>query len=255
MKNYQERWIHKFELKKDKWVYVPSELTRSEGIKILNSLSTKWAPPVYFYHFRKGGHIEALKVHLDSYYFAYIDLKGFFNSTSRSRVSRALKEFYSYEQARNIARMSTIKNPTDSRLAHILPFGFLQSPMLATLCLHKSYLGNVLLELFNKKNVKISVYMDDIVISADDKDTLDVIYCKLIQCVEKSKYIISDKRTPPSTKITVFNIEIEHHSLRITQKRMLEFLIEYIKTKSPYVKKGILTYIKTVNLEQYNYIK
>ncbi|WP_207212805.1 hypothetical protein, partial [Proteus mirabilis] len=88
-----------------------------------------------------------------------------------------------------------------------------------------------------------------------DKDTLDVIYCKLIQCVEKSKYIISDKRTPPSTKITVFNIEIEHHSLRITQKRMLEFLIEYIKTKSPYVKKGILTYIKTVNLEQYNYIK
>lgn len=124
MKNYQERWIHKFELKKDKWVYVPSELTRSEGIKILNSLSTKWTPPVYFYHFRKGGHIEALKVHLDSYYFAYIDLKGFFNSTSRSRVSRALKEFYSYEQARNIAKMSTIKNPTDSRLAHILPFGF-----------------------------------------------------------------------------------------------------------------------------------
>ncbi|MEI9788371.1 reverse transcriptase domain-containing protein [Moellerella wisconsensis] len=251
MTAYQNRWLHKFELKKDRWIYVPSLEERNKGLAFLDDLHLKWSPPLYYYHLRNGGHIAALKVHLDNQYFAHIDLKNFFNSTSRSRVTRVLKEFYPYEQAREIAKFSTVKNLVNSSPMHIVPFGFVQSPMLATLCLHKSYLGDKVRELFNKKDIKISIYMDDIVISSSEKNILTEIYSNLVKYIQRSHYLINEtKSQSPAEKIVVFNIYLSPNKLKITEDRIFEFLLNYTRTKSPKVKEGIKSYVQTVNILQ-----
>ncbi|WP_195848720.1 reverse transcriptase domain-containing protein [Providencia alcalifaciens] len=192
-----------------------------------------------------------MKVHLNSQYFAHIDLKSFFNSTSRSRVTRVLKEFYPYEQSREIAKFSTVKNLVESSPLHVIPFGFVQSPMLATLCLHKSFLGNKIRELFNKKDIKISIYMDDIIISSLEKNVLYEVYSELIESIKISHYLINEiKSQPPSEQIIVFNIYLSPNKLRITEERILEFLINYTRTKSSKVKEGIKSYVQTVNILQ-----
>lgn len=256
MADYQERWLHKFELKKDHWVYVPSDNERQRGLALLDDLYSKWIPPLYYYHLRNGGHIAALKVHLKNKYFAHIDLQGFFNSTGRSRITRVLKEFYPLEKSKEIAKFSTVKNLVNSTPSHIIPFGFVQSPILATLCLHKSFLGNKIRKAFNRKDIKISVYMDDIVISSLKKDLLDDMYIDLLNAVIRSHYFINQtKKKPPSEHIIVFNIHLSQYHLKITEKRIVDLLMDYTKTKSNYVKEGIRSYVKTVNTEQYKIFK
>ncbi|MEX9891288.1 reverse transcriptase domain-containing protein [Providencia rettgeri] len=256
MTYYQEKWLYKFELKENHWIYVPSKVERERGIILLDDLYSKWVPPLYYYHLRNGGHVAALKAHLGNKYFAHIDIKGFFNSTGRSRITRVLKEFYQFEKAREIAKFSTVKNLVNSTPSHVLPFGFVQSPILATLCLHKSFLGNTIRECFNRKDIKISIYMDDIIISSSEKELLDEIYMELLNAVVRSHYFINEeKKNPPSDHVVVFNIHLSHRYLKITEKRLVNLLIDYTKTKSNHVKEGIKSYVKTVNNEQYTIFK
>lgn len=256
MTAYQNRWLHKFEFKKDRWIYVPSLEERNKGLAFLDDLYLKWTPPLYYYHLRNGGHIAALKAHLENKYFTHIDIKGFFNSTGRSRITRVLKEFYQFEKAREIAKFSTVKNLVNPTPSHVLPFGFVQSPILATLCLHKSFLGNKIRECFNRKDIKISVYMDDIIISSSEKELLDEIYIELLKAVVRSNYFINEeKKNPPSDHVVVFNIHLSHRHLKITEKRIVDLLIDYTKAKSNHVKEGIKSYVKTVNSEQYKIFK
>ncbi|MEY0965521.1 reverse transcriptase domain-containing protein [Providencia alcalifaciens] len=251
MTYYQEKWLYKFELKENHWIYVPTKVERQKGISLLDDLYSKWLPPLYYYHLRNGGHVAALKVHLENKYFAHIDLKGFFNSTGRSRITRVLKEFYPFEKAREIAKFSTVKNLVNFTPSHVLPFGFVQSPILATLCLHKSFLGNRIRTYFNRKDIKISVYMDDIIISSLEKNVLSEIYSDLIESIKISHYLINEiKSQPPSEQIIVFNIYLSQNKLRITEERILEFLINYTRAKSSKVKEGIKSYVQTINILQ-----
>ncbi|HDU8493842.1 reverse transcriptase [Morganella morganii] len=256
MTTYQNRWLHKFELKKNNWVYVPSSEARDQGSAFLKDLLLKWTPPIYYYHLRNGGHISALQVHLNSKYFAHIDLKHFFNSTGRSRVTRVLREFYPFEQAREIARFSTVKNLVSLCPSHVIPYGFVQSPMIATICLDKSLLGKTIRELFNRKDIKISVYMDDIIISSLSLDIVESVYSQLLRCIKKSHYLINeDKSQPPAKNIVVFNINLSRNNIKITETRVIELLINYITTKSVHVKEGIKSYVKKINIDQVDIFK
>lgn len=141
---FHELWDQKFELAPGKWVFVPSAESRRRGEHIASEIKKKWQPPPYFYHCHQGGHVEAVKRHLASRYLCCIDIENFFTSINRSRVTRALKKYFGYEAAREFTKDSVIRLIADSSSRYILPFGFLQSPIIASICLDESALGRAL---------------------------------------------------------------------------------------------------------------
>ncbi|WP_310608421.1 reverse transcriptase domain-containing protein [Buttiauxella brennerae] len=245
------RWKHKFEIRPAVWVYVPTKESKKFGSQILNAVRFKWTPALYFYHLRTGGHLAAARLHLNNEFFAVIDIKQFFQSTSRSRITRELKTYFTYPQAREIAKYSTVKNPLNEHHKHVLPFGFVQSPILATLCLDKSYVGKLLRDLNKKSAIRLSVYMDDVIISSNDLPLLERSFQDILKALEKSDYRVNTQKSqPPSPQITVFNLVIQKGSLKVMPQRMSDFLIDvYASNYEPH-KLGIANYVKSVNQKQ-----
>ncbi|OJB82939.1 hypothetical protein A9Q62_10540 [Yersinia ruckeri] len=252
MSNMAPRWINKFEIKPNVWVYEPSEACREEGAEILRFINRKWKIPTYYYHLRRGGHVEALRVHIENDWFVSLDIKEFFQSTSRSRVTRTLRNFLPYEKARIIAKVSTVSNFTNDKFSHFIPFGYVQSPLLATICLHYSSFGQLIKKLSRCEDIKLSVYMDDIILSSSNLEFLEKTKNLLKETALKSHYKLNPlKEQGPSQSITVFNIDLSHQSMAITQKRLLSFIVEYTSLDSDDLKKeGIRSYVHSVNIEQ-----
>lgn len=247
-----EMWKHKFQIKKDKWVYVPSNEMLRCGIGIHQLITSRWRVPLYYYHhMRDGGHVAAARIHVKNQYFALIDIRNFFKSTSQSRVTRELKTLIPYVDARKIAKISTVRVPGSNEKKYALPYGFPQSPILATLCLCNSYAGRILDSISKSGLVKVSVYMDDIILSSNGLDVLEEKYVALGEALKKSRYAINeDKTQAPSKCITVFNLELSHNSLRVTPRRLVEFLQAYAQSKNEHERKGIATYVHSVNAGQ-----
>jgi hypothetical protein len=152
-------WDHKFELKPACWVFVPTEESKQHGYNLKQKIESKWRAPHYYFHLKSGGHVEALKKHLGNKYFAQADIKNFFNSISRSRVTRALNSlFKDYDLARSSACSSVVADPDSTEGEFILPFGFVQSPIIASLCLYQSALGRYLDRLVST-GFRVSVYI------------------------------------------------------------------------------------------------
>lgn len=250
------RWEHKFELKPGIWVYVPSADASKLGERILQEIRNKWIPPLYFYHLRTGGHLKAARSHLKSDFLAVIDIKNFFQSTSRSRITRDLKAYFTYSQAREISKISTVRNLSSSSHQHVLPFGFVQSPILATLCLDKSYLGCLLRRLNKHPNVKLSVYMDDVIISSNDLIQLLSAYDEILVAMEKAGYQANMIKTqPPSSLIKVFNLNLSKGVMKVTSQKMSEFLIDFYASDYEPHKIGVKNYVEAVNPEQAKLLK
>lgn len=83
-------WLHKFEIKAKRWVFVPSKETLKRGQQIHAYIKQKWKYPRYMFHLRNGGHVAAANFHLKSNYFSLIDVSDFYGATSQSRVTREL---------------------------------------------------------------------------------------------------------------------------------------------------------------------
>ncbi len=249
---YGSSWLNRFEIKPGRWVYNPTPEARKNGSIIVGYLNTAWEKPSYYYHLRDGGHVAALRVHEPSHYFATIDLQDFFGHISRSRVTRALKSIVGYKAARKVAKISTVKAPEGYPHSHYLPYGFVQSPLLSAISLFDSSLGQ-LLESFNKrKNVVVSVYMDDIVISSNDEKTLKQAYDSICSEAVKSKFVVNtEKSRPVSTMTEAFNINISNGVMEITEKRFATFHYFYtLPSTSVAQKKGIGSYVGSVNKNQ-----
>lgn len=248
-----EKWINKFEVSPGKWVYVQSETQKAASRAIIKSLEGKWTPPYFYYHLsRSGGHVAAVNSHIEHKFFIYFDIKSFFSSINRTRVTRVLKKHYPYQEARSIANYSTVKIKNNLESVYILPFGYSQSPYLSAMCLADSKLGKVL-ESINTKIVKVSVYMDDIIISSDNPLQLMIARERVIEAMKRSNFEWSKKSIlNPSKTITVFNILLSRGSLAVTNERMDSFRREYYLTNSPFVKEGIVNYIYSVNSNQVN---
>jgi len=248
---FETPWIHKFEVKPGSWIYVPSALTRNRGEKISQQVKNVWDAPDYFYHLNQGGHVKALKSHFNDNYFASIDISDFFGSISRSRITRALKRKLGYEKAREIAVASTVKHHILGQHSHSLPFGFVQSPILASVCLDSSALGERIKTCSTNKSLNISVYMDDIVISSDSKEELLTEFGLLKDAAKSSHFSLSIvKESLPSTSVVAFNIELSHRLLKITDGRYSQFIQAYRATQSIFEREGIVSYVRTVNYAQ-----
>lgn len=242
------KWSSRFELKLGAWVFVPTEETIKAGKEIKQALSARWKPPSNYYHLLSGGHVEALRAHIGNSWFIHLDIKDFFGSISRSRITRALKNLFGYEQARSIANASTVIHPT--RGDYILPFGFVQSPLIASVCLHKSALGRCLRDL-EKTGVTVSIYVDDLILSTTDPLVAQQALAAVKLAAERSEFRLNpDKEEGPAEKITAFNIDLSAKCLAIETERLAAFVEAFQAAESSHQQLGILGYVASVSLVQ-----
>lgn len=246
------QWKSRFELKPDAWVFVPTAESIKTGQEIKRAIESRWTPPPNYYHLLAGGHVEALRIHTDNTWFIHLDIKNFFGSINRSRATRCLKSLFGYKRAREIANLSTVIHP--ERAEFILPFGFVQSPIIASICLHKSALGSRLRSL-RTDGFTVSVYMDDLIISSATLDGAHKALADIKHHAERSGFQLnSEKEEGPAYKITAFNIDLAASQIAIEPTRLKAFSEALESSSSPHQQLGILGYIKSVNINQYKEI-
>lgn len=246
----QIRWQHKYERSPGKWVFVPTEESKNEGIRIKDVIEQRWHPPEYYFHLRSGGHVAALRSHAASPIFLRLDIQDFFGSVTRSRVTRCLKSMFDYTEARRIATASTVKHPTQDNKV-ILPYGFVQSPILASLALAQSALGSCLERLSKQRRIHVSVYMDDIIVSSNSEKYLTNAQSQLEEAAKKARFAFhSDKTEGPANMVTAFNIELSPNDLSVAPHRLQQFAETYRSSDSGLQKEGIAGYVNSVNPNQ-----
>lgn len=244
-----KRWEHRFELKPDRWVFVPTPVIKASGESIRSSVSKAWSAPNFYFHLRQGGHVAALRRHMDSYHFFRCDLDDFFGRINRSRVTRCLKHYFSYADARRMTDESVVFRPGTSQA--MLPYGYVQSPVLASLALDRSRVGRFLRQCDSRKGLRVSVYVDDIVLSSDDSSLLNDAATELARHAIDSGFPLSlGKSEGPAAMITAFNVELSHGSLSITKERLDRFREAYSIAGSPQEELGIIGYVESINPAQ-----
>ncbi len=211
--------------KKGKPVFVPSERSYEIGWTIKTSVEELVPFPAYYMHLRPGGHVAALHRHRSQKYFARIDLRNFFYSISRARVVRSLRHVQ-LSGHQKYGKWSCVKNPYFEQggeySTYALPYGFVQSPILATLVLRYSALGDFLGTLPN--SVTVTVYLDDIAISSDNLDELRESFEVLESKAMESNFILNDeKKRAPAEYIELFNCDLAHDTTKVTDARIAEF--------------------------------
>ena len=248
----EHRWLNKFELKPGCWVFVPNNESRRSGKLIKRKLEKSWKAPYYYAHLRKGGHVSALKKHLGNDLFFCADIDQFFNSINLSRVTRELKTvFKNYSDSRFMACESVVELPDSSERKFILPFGFIQSAIIASLCLNNSALGKYLNKL-ESNGFRVSVYMDDIIIST----SLPLVQAKAAfiklqdKAVRSGFHLNTNKTFGPRETITAFNIHLSKGKIELTDDRLEEFKKSIVNTDNSAVIDGILGYANIVCSKQ-----
>jgi hypothetical protein len=248
-------WTHSFELTRNsnKWVFVPDDETKNTGRAIKSVIEELWNAPDNYYHLAPGGHLEALRKHQSNNVFCRLDIENFFNSINLSRVTRVLNGlFKNYEDARQMAKLSCIPPHLSHASSYILPYGFVQSPIIASLCLEKSRLGKCIREL-NSKNFTVTVYVDDIIISHPDSlDKATTAFEEINESATRSGFVLNkSKSEPPSDAVTAFNINLSKDYMEIAPERYGKFRSR-LSDCNETTKNGILGYVRSVNGDQEN---
>jgi hypothetical protein len=173
-----------------------------------------------------GGHVDALHRHLENTLFFRIDLRSFFYSISRSRVARILRYCEFPKSARDYAEWSTVRSPYEEGPRYVLPIGFKQSPLLASLVLYRSAVASAIEEAA-KRGVFVSVYFDDLIGSCNDAHELAVTYNGIMDaCQQANLPINTEKLVPPAADIIAFNCNLSHGHADVTEERWEKFLAQ-----------------------------
>jgi Reverse transcriptase (RNA-dependent DNA polymerase) len=193
--------------------------------------------------------VGAAKRHLKSKFIANRDIEDFFGSISRSKLNRALiKVGIPRIQSFDIAYTSSVINQVGRP---VLPYGFVQSMALASLVLDTSAVGAALRSA-NEYGVLVTVYVDDIIISSQEKQSLVGFLIKLDAAAAVSNFAFaSHKCSPPSDEVTNFNCRIGSKVFQITNERMAQFRDQF-KNCSNLGREAILAYVGAVNEQQKN---
>lgn len=221
-------------------VFAPSAEGRRIGHELKTKLEKIFTPEPFFYHLRDGGHVAALHAHRAKRYFARLDIENFFYAIGRNRVGRLLRdlgvgrhEFY--------AKWSSVKNPFE-RPSYALPYGFVQSPLLASIVLSRSAVGEALRDLSEK--VLVSVYVDDIAISGNNRRVLERSYKRLRKMIHASGFTINEHKSCPATnQLELFNCNLTHNHAEVTRIRKDEF---YAEERSPLSQISFRAYCEAV---------
>ncbi len=179
-----------------------------------------WTPPDYMYQFRAGGHAAMVKRHVARSFFAHIDLKDFFEHVSDTKVYRALRRVgLSHHAAYRLAGESTVRY----RGSTILPRGFHQSQLLASLVFDQSLVGSAIRR--GGFSSLITCYSDDVIMSSNDVDALTDDFSGLMEIIERANFPINNEKTQGPNRFAVaFNIVIRKGSLEFTEARLSRFV-------------------------------
>lgn len=207
-------------LRKSKPVFVPTKIGRRIGNEIKDKVERAYNFDRIYFHLQRGGHVAAMHHHRDNRFFARIDISNFFYSISRRRVQSALDRA-GVGNPRFYAQWSTIINPFAAP-RYALPYGFVQSPILASLVVATSGLGQHLLAL--PANIRVGVYVDDISLSSDDDAALLQAYSATLDAIAADGFEVSSgKLRPPAGSIDIFNCNLEHGISSVLDGRIQEF--------------------------------
>lgn len=239
-----------------KYICVPNAETKEYGNNLVIKIKRKWVPPAYFYHWQRGGHVCAVKLHVGRKYYFRIDLKSFYAHVGETRVYSRLKDLFpskGHRYAREAAYCSTVPLPDDPT-TRALPYGFPQSPILASIALRNSILGKFLGELHQSSSYMISVYMDDMIVSTNSLPRANEAYEALCSKVTRSNFAINTSKCTGvvADQIEAFNIIADAKGIKLTEKRLSKFK-ETLRGNSISINKrtGILNYVRSINLRQY----
>lgn len=247
------KWSTKFLLKgKSKsWVFVPTPESAALGRQIKQEIESCWTAPDYYFHLKKGGHVKAISAHLGECFYLHLDIKNFFGSISRARVTRSLKKLLGYRKAREYAEISTVYQPHQKEGKTILPFGFIQSQLLASVCLKNSALGKCLDQIAHSPDFVVSVYVDDIIVSSSDMAKLNECLALLYHSAFVSLFSFNEEKTEgPGNRIIAFNIKLENQFLSIEQDKLDTFKQRCKSAQSLAEKMGVVGYVHSVNTTQ-----
>lgn len=225
---------------------MPTQEGRGRGREIKAAIEEVWTPPSYYYHLRPGGHVAAVREHFASPWVASVDLQRFFDQISRSRVARCLKKIgFGNDVAWEMACDSVVdKRPPQREFS--VPFGFIQSPIIASLVLSNSILGR-LIDKFRTNGVAITVYVDDISISEANEGALRDIVAQLDDAARLSGFKFNPQKIQkPARTATSFNIEFGSGKMRIVEDRLSQFEISLRMANEPKIE-GILAYVAPVS--------
>lgn len=205
---------------KGKPVFVPSDKGRELGNELKQLIEARVEFDNIYSHYRAGGHVAALHEHRQNKFFAKLDLKNFFYTIARNRAGHALYKI-GIEDPGEYARWSTVKNPYQTP-SYALPYGFVQSPAIATIVLKQSELGSLALKL--SATMTVSVYLDDVSVSSDSKEDVGEALNALATTAAKSGFVVNEKKLfGPSETIELFNCRLEHSVSEVTEARRREF--------------------------------
>jgi hypothetical protein len=207
-------------LRKGKPVFVPTVIGRRIGNELKNAIEATYKfNPVYF-HFRPGGHVAAMHLHRDNAYFACIDISKFFYSITRRRVQSALDRI-GVIKARFYSKWSTVSSPY-CKSKYVLPYGFVQSPIVSTLVMATSNFGNHILCL--PKTIKVSIYMDDILLSSNNIEELQMAFTSTCAILGADGFQVNfAKLSAPILKINIFNCDLEQGRSVVCESRKFDF--------------------------------
>jgi hypothetical protein len=241
---------HKFVLPNGSQVFVPSALGRQMGEAVHAEVRRHWRPPHYFYHLRPGGHVAALRAHLHNRCFATLDISHFFNSVTRAKIHRALRSIgIGHDRAWEIAQSSTVEK-TLRRRDFSLPYGFIQSPVLASLALDRSALGRVMKTITRSNHTRLNCYVDDVILSGIEEEAVEDSRLALVAAARRSGFALNEAKSQrPSSAITAFNIVLANGGLAVTEERMREFE-DALLLSGPASVGAIIAYVRSINRAQ-----
>jgi hypothetical protein len=120
--------------------------------------------------------------------------------------------------------------------------------MLATLVLHTSQLGSMLTSV-KRSGARVSVYVDDIVISSTRKINFESMLNMFVDTAKTSNFQIG-KRIIPYSNTQALGIKIEDNTLHLPDDVMQRFIERVIHEPSSSRSMATIAYAKTVNLDQ-----
>jgi Reverse transcriptase (RNA-dependent DNA polymerase) len=240
-------YIHKFTLPKGPQVFIPSASSRHAGAVVHREVRRRWRVPHYFYHLRAGGHVAALRTHLHNHVFATLDISRFFDSVTRTKVHRALRSIgIGHERAWEIAQESTVEKNRPRRDFSV-PYGFVQSPVLASVALDRSALGREMKTVARSNHTRLSCYVDDVILSGIEQEAVESSRLALIEAAHQSGFVLNDAKSQrPGAEVTVFNVVLSNGMLAITADRMHEFEDD-ILALGPLSVTAIIAYVRSIN--------